>query len=110
MSATGPNAHLPNVHNAYVADAKVRDYLLDPSHLNNGGKAQFFQLFGFAQQHWPVLQNALAFHPQANLVTKVVPNPYGTRYEVKCSLLSPDGRTPASPQSGLWTRTATRRS
>lgn len=95
MSGAGlPGAQLSNVHNAYVADAKVRDYLLDPNHPRNGGKARFFQRFGFAQQHWTALQNALRIHPQVNPVTKVPPNPYGTRYTVRCSLLSSDGRNP----------------
>jgi hypothetical protein len=93
MSGTGGTT-LPNVYNAYVPDAKVRDYLLDPNHPGNGGKHKFFQLFGFSQSRWTVLQNALSLHPQTNPVVKTSPNPYGTRYEVKCSLVSPDGRNP----------------
>src|SRR5277367_3328968 len=30
---------LPNAHAAFVADAMVRDYLLNPQHPGNGGKA-----------------------------------------------------------------------
>jgi hypothetical protein len=90
MSGTG----LHNVHNALVADAKVRDYLLDPNHPMNGGKASFFQRFGFTQHNWTVLQKALLLHPQNNPVSTVTPNPYGTRYVVQCSLRSPDGRNP----------------
>ena len=80
---------------AFVADAKARDYLLNPSHIpSNGGKAGFFHLFGFMQQNWSVLETALNFHPRANPVTTITPNPYGTRYTVRCTLLSPDGRNP----------------
>jgi hypothetical protein len=96
MSGTG----LLNVHNAFVADAKVRDYLLDSGNPNNGGKHRFFQRFGFTQQNWTILQNALLLHPCTNLVISVVPNPYGTRYEVRCSLTSPDGRNPCI--STIW--------
>jgi hypothetical protein len=39
---------LPNAHAAFVADAKVRDYLLNPQHPGNGGKATFFTSFGFS--------------------------------------------------------------
>ncbi len=92
--ATPSSAQLPNAHNAYVADTKVRDYLLDPSHPQNSGKATFFQLFGFTQQHWVILRSALRVHPRTNPVTRVSPNPYGTRFTVRCSLLSADGRNP----------------
>jgi hypothetical protein len=91
---------LPNAAGAFVTDAKVRDYLLNPLHPNNGGKAGFFLRFGFTQRHWPVLQSSLRYHPQANPVTIVRPNPYGTRYTVRCTLLSPDGRNPCI--TSLW--------
>ena len=77
-----------------VADAKVRDYLLDAGHPGNGGKAGFFSRFGFTQAHWTVLQDALRLHPQANPVVSVRANRYGTVYRVSCSLRSPDGRCP----------------
>jgi hypothetical protein len=44
-------AAVPNAMGAYVADAKVRGYLLNPSHPSNGGNAGFFNRFGFTQQH-----------------------------------------------------------
>ena len=40
-------APLPGAHAAVVPDAKARDYLLDPGHPGNGGKAAFFNAFGF---------------------------------------------------------------
>jgi hypothetical protein len=83
-------AGLPNAHLALVADVKVSLYLLDPAHPNNGGKAAFFNRFGFTQ----LSSTALRIHPQANPVIRVMPNPYGTKYLVECSLLSPDGRNP----------------
>ena len=39
---------LPNAHEAVVPAAKVRFYLLDPTHPGNGGKAAFFAAFGFS--------------------------------------------------------------
>jgi hypothetical protein len=35
-------SQLPNATTATVADAKVRDYLLNANHPGNGGKAAFF--------------------------------------------------------------------
>ena len=85
---------LPGAHAATAADSKVRDYLLAPSHPGNGGKAAFFSAFGFAALRWTELRAALLDHPRMNPVVRVQPNPYGTRYRVRCNLPSPDGRNP----------------
>jgi hypothetical protein len=90
MSAT----FLPNAHAAIVQRGKVRDYLLDPDHPGNGGKAAFFRAFGFARLTWTALRGSLHEHPRVNLVALIQPNPFGTRYVVRCSLTSPDGRNP----------------
>jgi hypothetical protein len=87
-------AGLPNAHRAFVADVKVSLYLLDPAHPNNGGKAALFNRFGFTQLTSTALRNALRVHPQVNPVIRAMPNPYGAKYLVECSLLSPDGRNP----------------
>ena len=39
---------LPNAHAAFVADEKVRDYLLNPQHPDNSGKAGFYTSWLFA--------------------------------------------------------------
>jgi hypothetical protein len=87
-------APLPGAHAAMVPDAKVRDYLLDPGHPGNGGKAAFFNAFGFTAQNWAALRDALRRHPSQHVVVNVTANPWGTKYEVRCSLPSPDGRNP----------------
>lgn len=85
---------LPHAHAARVSHEKVRDYLLDPGHPDNGGKAAFFQRFGFDRLTWTALWDALLEHPCVNPVAVIQPNPYGTRYVVRCSVASPDGRNP----------------
>jgi hypothetical protein len=85
---------LPNAHSPLISDAKVRDYLLDPNHAGNGGKAAFFNAFGFTAQNWAALRNALRAHPGMHLVVNVTTNPFGHKYEVRCNLTSPDGRNP----------------
>jgi len=87
-------APLPGAHAAVVPNGKVRDYLLAPAHPGNGGKAAFFNAFGFTAQNWAALRDALQRHPSLHLVVNVTANPWGTKYEVRCSLLSPDGRNP----------------
>jgi hypothetical protein len=87
---------LPNAHAAFVADAKVRDYLLNPQHPGNGGKAGFFTSYGFSLSDWPKLADALRQHAAAHAysVTRYRPNPYGTRYEIRGRLESPDRSNP----------------
>jgi hypothetical protein len=87
---------LPNAHAAFVADAKVRDYLLNPQHPGNGGKATYFTSFGFSLGDWPKLADALRQHAisHAYSVTRFRPNSYGMRYEIRGPLESPDHSNP----------------
>ncbi|HWH91799.1 MAG TPA: hypothetical protein VNV64_08385 [Candidatus Binatia bacterium] len=41
---------LPNADAAVVAQEKIRDYLLNAAHPDNGGKAAFFVALGFRGQ------------------------------------------------------------
>lgn len=62
---------LPNAANANVPADKVCDYLLEPAHKDNAGKAEFFFRFGFTLANWSELQSALAAHPLINPVTRI---------------------------------------
>jgi len=86
---------LPNAHTAFVADAKIRDYLLNPQHPGNGGKAAFFTSYGFSLGDWPKLAEALRKHAVTHAVTRTRPNPYGTCYEIRGRLGSPDRSNPS---------------
>jgi filamentous hemagglutinin len=77
-----------------VAPEKVRDYLLLPDHPDNDGKAIFFALFGFTRERWSELHSAQIAHPAANNVVRMAQTGDGTRYRVRCNLVSPDGRNP----------------
>lgn len=79
---------------AVVADAKVRDYLLDRSNAQNGGKAALFGQFGFVRDDWPVLALALSQHAVDNEVVAESVSAHGVKYVVRCNLDSPDGRNP----------------
>ena len=85
---------LTNAHSAQVPAAKIRRYLLDPNHPDNGGKAAFFNAFGFTVQNWAALRSALEAHPGMHLVANVTTSRWGSKYEVRCSLPGPDGRNP----------------
>ena len=87
-------AALPNAHAAVVPAAKVVRYLLDATHPGNGGKAAFFNAFGFTDQNWHDLVDALQAHPGMHPVVRVMHSAWGAKYEIRCSLRSPDGRDP----------------
>jgi len=91
---------LPDAESAVVPPAKVRDYLLDASHPKNGGKAAFFERFGFSRAAFLTLADALRFHPIRNPLLETAPFEFGMKYVVRCSLLSPDGRNPCA--QSIW--------
>jgi len=46
---------LPSAHLALVDPEKIVDYLLNPAHPDNGGKAAFFVALGFSRDQWQPL-------------------------------------------------------
>ncbi|GET35750.1 DUF6883 domain-containing protein [Microseira wollei] len=85
---------LPNYELAVVPQQKITDYLLSPTHPDGRSKEKFFTAFGFSLDDWETLKNALLRHVAFHDVTKVEDSPFGTRYVVEGSLLTPDSRNP----------------
>lgn len=77
-----------------VAEIKITGYLLNDGHGDGGPKSRLFKAFGFAVEDWRRLQAALLDHPLRHPVRKITSTVYGTKYEVVCSLQTPDGRNP----------------
>lgn len=50
---------VPNGELAMVEREKIVDYLLNPAHPGNGGKAAFFFAHGFRREEWAMLATAL---------------------------------------------------
>jgi len=50
---------LPNAHLAVVQQEKIKEYLLNPAHPDNGGKAAFFSMLGFHRGDWARFTEAL---------------------------------------------------
>jgi hypothetical protein len=73
---------VPNAHLAVVEQQKIVDYILNPAHPDNGGKAQFFLDLGFCRNQWRSL--ALAFRKVAEdcPAAKGVASPHGQKYIV----------------------------
>jgi hypothetical protein len=84
---------LPAADRALIDAAKVRDYLLSPSHPVGRFKAAFFAAVGFRQGDWQVLLAALARLAVEGDAVQTEATPFGQKYEVRGTLTGPSGRT-----------------
>jgi len=83
---------LPNAQHAVVPDAKVRDYLLSLTHPQGAPKARFLMQFGFTQDRWEVLADALLLHARQTEATPTARSEFGQKYTTHGTLACPDGR------------------
>ena len=57
-------------------------------------KAEFFLQFGFSQEKWETLADALRQHASQNEIVKTERSDFGIKYVIEGILPSPDGRNP----------------
>jgi len=86
---------LPNAKKAVVERGKIVDYLLNPAHPDNGGKAAFFAALGFSRDDWRKLAAALRELTTTADVIKSVESAHGRKYVLRGQIHSPSGKTPA---------------
>lgn len=91
---------LPNADRAVVTESKARDYLLALGHRHGGAKAEFFMRFGFTQERWQVLADALCRHAREHPAVLTVSTEHGQKFESRGPLSCPDGR--AVPIIVVW--------
>jgi hypothetical protein len=84
----------PNAQRAVVSRKKIEDYLLNPAHPDNGGKAEFFTQLGFRRNRWEVLAAALKALVENDQVTIATESPHGKKYIIVGRIQSPGGKTP----------------
>jgi hypothetical protein len=85
---------LPNANKAIVQREKIVDYLLNPAHPDNSGKAEFFETLGFRRKEWETLAAAfLALARQAE-VAQSMKSPHGQKYVIVGRVESPGGKSP----------------
>ena len=84
---------LPNAHRAIVEEAKIVDYLLNPAHPDNGGKAAFFLELGFRREDWQTLAAAFRTMAQNLTVTTSMASAHGQKYIVEGIIETPSGKT-----------------
>lgn len=86
--------HLPHAESAVATVEKVRDFLLNPRHPANRGKADGLALFGFSMARWQVYQASLLAHARSAQLLNTRRTPYGELHAVEGMLNGADGRTP----------------
>ncbi len=91
---------MPSAEHAVATDDKVRNYLLDPHHPNNGGKADQFTRYGFSRDRHGDLAAALRMHAIMNEVIARSTSRHGEKFVVRCHLVTPDGRSPC--RTSVW--------
>jgi hypothetical protein len=84
---------LPNAQKAVIDRGKITDYLLNPTHPDNGGKAEFFTRLGFSSERWEILATALKNLAEAAEITAVAESAHGKKYVIAGKLQSPGGKT-----------------
>lgn len=86
---------LPNAEKAIVEREKITDYLLNPAHPDNGGKAAFFKYLGFRRVAWEKLAEAFLELAQAAEVAGTMKSPHGQKYVIVGRIESPGGKSAA---------------
>jgi hypothetical protein len=85
---------LPNANQAAVTREKIADYLLNPVHPDNGGKADFFTQLGFHRKCWEVLAAALTKLAVESEVALASESRHGNKYVIVGRMQTPGGKSP----------------
>src|SRR5258706_11810323 len=83
---------LPNADRAVVEDAKVRDYLLSPTHPVGRFKSVFFIALGFSVDQWEILRDALLDLARVGDASPGQASPFGLKFEIRAILRGLSGR------------------
>jgi hypothetical protein len=86
---------VPNAHLAIVDREKIVDYLLNPAHPDNGGKAKFFLGLGFTPEQWQLFAEAVRTLARSFPVTEYLESAHGIKYIVIGRIETASGRSPS---------------
>lgn len=93
---------LRHAHLAVVERHKVVDYLLNPAHPDNGGKAQFFESLGFSAGVPALLIDALRAVAEKGEVVERVESSHGEKYVVDGLVLSQTDSSQGRMVRTIW--------
>ena len=83
---------IPNAERCVVDRQKIVDYLLNGSHPENGGKAEFFAALGFDADNWETLASAFRQLAVSAEVSQSVQSMHGQKFVVDGHIKSATGR------------------
>jgi len=83
---------LPSADRALVEHEKIVDYLLNPAHPDNGGKAEFFNNLGFRADEWKTLAESLRALALESDTAQSRKSPHGRKYVIVGRIKSPSGK------------------
>ena len=85
---------LPNAHLAQIDKQKITDYLLNPAHPANSGKAKFFLGLGFGCSDWQILAVAFLDLAVKMEILQSTASPHGRKYVLDGRIDTPSGKKP----------------
>ncbi|MGH7976609.1 MAG: DUF6883 domain-containing protein [Limisphaerales bacterium] len=85
---------LPGAEKAIVSREKIINYLLNPAHPDNGGKAEFFTQFGFRREQWEILATTLKNLAATGEVANATESSHGKKYIIVGRIQSSGGKSP----------------
>jgi len=86
---------IPNAEQAVIEVAKIREYLLSPTHSVGRFKAAFFSGLGYSIRDWRRLENDLKAFAISEEAVGGRPSDYGKKYEVRGIIKGPNGKDAA---------------
>ena len=84
---------IPQAEQAIIERKKIRDYLLSQTHPVGRFKATWFLQLGYEQQQWQQLELDLREQHLPFEAKEMVPNQFGTKYQIRGSIVTPNGNT-----------------
>jgi hypothetical protein len=84
---------LPNAEKAFIAQSKIEDYLLSPSHSVGTFKHVVFSALGYNQQNWQILRDDILALARIREAFPSQSNGYGQKFIVSGKLVGPNGRS-----------------
>jgi hypothetical protein len=77
-----------------VERGKIVEYLLNPAHPDNGGKAPFFVMLGFRREDWETLAVALRQLASGSPISQSMETIHGKKYIIDGAIKTPIGKMP----------------
>ena len=83
--------YLPNAENAFIANEKLLEYLLDDE--NSKGKSIFFNRYGYFKDNFEILIQDLKLIAIHGLITKREETKFGSKFVVDMEIVTVNNRT-----------------